>query len=71
MKCSTCINYISQPLSDSPCNSCVHRSHHYRLGMSDNYHFDTKTIAGVAIFLVILSLAIFGFIKVVYYLMGG
>ena len=71
MKCATCINYVSQPLTNSPCNSCVHRSYHYRLGLSDNYHFDRRTLVGFSIMASVLILFIYFFIKFVYYLMGG
>ena len=71
MKCATCINYVSQPLTNPPCNSCVHRSYHYRLGLSDNYHFDNKTVAVIFILLSIFALIVFGMIKFTYFLMGG
>ena len=72
MKCATCINYVSQPLTNSPCNSCVHRSYHYRLGLSDNYHFDTKTVAGIFILLAAYLFLVVWTIKYIYgFFTGG
>ena len=69
MKCSTCINYVSQPLKDSPCHGCVHR--HRRLGGTNHYRFDYKIIAGVFILLAIATLMLKFYVDFIYYLMGG